>query len=439
MESTVREKGRAHYWTLNHAFYSISGGCAFDFSAVEHSEKESLPSTLLDRVVVAPAGIRFLLDHEPDLIPDIPIEFIKDRSKTDSLSKAILFVQVFWFCINCVSRGLQGLPLSLLEVSTMAHAICTLFTYVIWWSKPSISAEPTIIGVNDRVDVERARSICALMMMCSPRCKVFLAGIVGFHDKAEIQSITLARNIPRPGQYVQPDIHTGQVVMRPGEYLEGTPFGPGRLPSRKGLLQRLEGRLTELSIYGKRINLPWYHHPRPIDETITLKRKDVERWQLAAQALQTYKLNSIRLDTYVDSDSSLQTTSFVAYYNLQDLILNLHLPIAILTAIYGLPHLIGWNASFPTTFEQFLWRVCAIILTCAGTMAGTIAVFMQIMKSLGMFNIGRGVYTLSVTVVTILYMVSSVYTVLEALRQLLFLPPQVYQLPAWSNYFPHVA
>lgn len=39
----------------------------------------------------------------------------------------------------------------------------------------------------------------------------------------------------------------------------------------------------------------------------------------------------------------------------------------------------------------------------------------------------------------LLYVVSSVYAVLEAFKQLLFLPSEAYRMPAWSNYWPHVA
>lgn len=105
------------------------GGYAFEFSEIESKGKEPFLPVTARRMTITPEGIRFILTHEPDLIPDIPVEAIEDRSNTDSLSKTILLVQVVWFCVSCVSRGIQNLPLSLLEVSTVAHAICTLFTY----------------------------------------------------------------------------------------------------------------------------------------------------------------------------------------------------------------------------------------------------------------------------------------------------------------------
>ncbi len=95
--------------------------------------------------------IQKIIDHEPDfIIPkfQVPLTSITDRSKSSSLGKALLFVQVSWFCLNCASRLAQRLPLSLLEVSTLAHGVCTLASYAVWWSKPLNIDEPTLIHVQ---------------------------------------------------------------------------------------------------------------------------------------------------------------------------------------------------------------------------------------------------------------------------------------------------
>ena len=78
----------------------------------------------------------YIMKHFPHIITGITEESILDRAESSGLSKALLIFQVGWFCTNCASRLTQGLPLSLLEVSTAAHAFCTLLTYFVWWSKP---------------------------------------------------------------------------------------------------------------------------------------------------------------------------------------------------------------------------------------------------------------------------------------------------------------
>ena len=97
--------------------------------------------------------LRYIMEHWPHIITDITEESILDRADSSSLSKAVLIFQVGWFCTNCASRLNQGLPLSLLEVSTAAHAFCTLLTYFVWWSKPSNVAAPTLMREKGALEV----------------------------------------------------------------------------------------------------------------------------------------------------------------------------------------------------------------------------------------------------------------------------------------------
>ena len=95
----------------------------------------------------------YIMTYFPDIITNTREETILDRAESSTLDKFVLIVQVAWFCISCGSRLLQRLPLTLLEVSTAAHAFCTLATYVVWWSKPLNVAEPTILREKEAQEV----------------------------------------------------------------------------------------------------------------------------------------------------------------------------------------------------------------------------------------------------------------------------------------------
>ena len=144
------------------------GGFIFDTSykgeTVTAETGPSRPSTDAQntRYVPTPIAFMYIMKHFPHIIPDIPEESITDRVESSSLSKILLVIQVAWFCLNCASRLVAGLPLSLLEVSTAAHGFCTLLTYFVWWSKPLNVAEGTAMKGKE------AREVHALLM-CSEK------------------------------------------------------------------------------------------------------------------------------------------------------------------------------------------------------------------------------------------------------------------------------
>ncbi|MCJ1437410.1 hypothetical protein MMC27_006797 [Xylographa pallens] len=130
-----------HCWTMTHGFYAVMGGFAIDTS----SEGPSFVHGRQDRLTFTVEGLRFIALNNQDLLPDIPEREIQDKSKANGLAKFLVCIQALWFCVQCISRIAQGLPISLLEVNTAAHAICTLLIYLLWWSKPLDVEEPTLL------------------------------------------------------------------------------------------------------------------------------------------------------------------------------------------------------------------------------------------------------------------------------------------------------
>jgi hypothetical protein len=61
---------------------------------------------------------------------------LKDRGKSDGIAKAIVLLQTSWFVVQCIARGIQHLPLTELEIVTLAYAMMNLFIYIFWWDKP---------------------------------------------------------------------------------------------------------------------------------------------------------------------------------------------------------------------------------------------------------------------------------------------------------------
>lgn len=88
--------------------------------------------------------LRFVREGSVD-VPVIIEADIKDRSKGDALSKGIAILQLAWFVLQLVARYAQNLPITLLEIDTLAVAALTCITYGFWWKKPKDVGRPHAI------------------------------------------------------------------------------------------------------------------------------------------------------------------------------------------------------------------------------------------------------------------------------------------------------
>ncbi|KAJ5087941.1 hypothetical protein N7456_011557 [Penicillium angulare] len=79
---------------------------------------------------------------------DLTARDINDRAKADSLAKAFSVLQSIWVACNVVARGGYDLPISALEISTLAYVVVAAATYIVWWHKPKDMTTPIIISLH---------------------------------------------------------------------------------------------------------------------------------------------------------------------------------------------------------------------------------------------------------------------------------------------------
>ncbi|GJC83859.1 hypothetical protein ColLi_06697 [Colletotrichum liriopes] len=90
---------------------------------------------------------------------------LDDRSKAGIFQKILVTAQVLWMALQCIVRRAQGFPLALLEIHTMVHVVCTIFTYMFWFYKPLDIGQPEIIplkseGLKDFVAFAVQKQFC---------------------------------------------------------------------------------------------------------------------------------------------------------------------------------------------------------------------------------------------------------------------------------------
>lgn len=82
-------------------------------------------------VSISPRGLIRLAEKDHWLY--ISRKRIDDKSKADYIQKALVLTQILWMVTQCVTRYVNDLPLTLLEIHTVVHVICAVFLYACWF------------------------------------------------------------------------------------------------------------------------------------------------------------------------------------------------------------------------------------------------------------------------------------------------------------------
>lgn len=125
-------------WTMRHAFFADMGGFML------HSP--DVPSFPVDSEQLA-----YLVEKKYLPYPTVDETAIWDRNKADGFARFVTFVQVTWFCIQCLARWVQGLAVSTLEITTFATILATLNSLFFWYHKPLDVQFPIALQTESRI------------------------------------------------------------------------------------------------------------------------------------------------------------------------------------------------------------------------------------------------------------------------------------------------
>ncbi|KAF7979537.1 hypothetical protein HWV62_42128 [Athelia sp. TMB] len=108
-------------WETMHALFIIMGGYQFyDENGPVHPVSPKNAVELVRRGhLVAPSS-----------------DELANQSKGDALSKGVAILQTLWFVMQCIARRIEHLPVTNLEVMTLAYTVITVAMYIVWWEKP---------------------------------------------------------------------------------------------------------------------------------------------------------------------------------------------------------------------------------------------------------------------------------------------------------------
>ena len=93
--------------------------------------------------------------------PKLSTADLEDRSKGDVFVKGAAVLQLTWLVIQMIARASEDLAISLLEVMTLAFAVCAITTYILLWHKPQDVMTPTYLDATDILTREQVIGLAA--------------------------------------------------------------------------------------------------------------------------------------------------------------------------------------------------------------------------------------------------------------------------------------
>jgi hypothetical protein len=99
--------------------------------------------------------------------------------------------------------------------------------------------------------------------------------------------------------------------------------------------------------------------------------------------------------------------------------------------VFGGIHCIGWFFNFPSSYEAMLWRVSSAVLT-------GIALLLPLLAFVGNFFRWSASLAPPYTITFLVYVVSRLILLVEALISLRHLTPEMLALVKWTSFIPHI-
>ncbi|KAI0807874.1 hypothetical protein C8Q74DRAFT_97069 [Fomes fomentarius] len=425
-----RKPRRKHPWTPTHSFYAVMGGFVLQHPHELPSPENRYLPKWQDNGVLTSEGVRLLMQNAPELIPDIHLDELLDRNKADGVAKVISVWQLLWFLLTCINRVGYDLPLTLLEISTIAHALCTLFTYIYWWDKPKDVTLPTVI----KGDME----IGAWMSTTSGAQRCLVGGIFALSLDPEYTFL----DPPNADLIIYPTTSAGPTIDV-ADFVRRDDFRHQTLarPSYKSWKMKF--------VFGD--SLPWYHRyitgSTSCEEELERKEglgrgeelgpeeelereRTSRRLSLAMEARKRYpKLqvpsNQRRTPPFVVSTAQLQASTAPG---------NIAPPTAVLL-IAGWPHFLGFSEKITSSLEdtQALWKLATAL------MIGSAIVVVVLLGKVYQKDSDVPLKG-ALLAVTIVHFSSRIVLIEESFRQLAVLTmesPAFERQPSWEDYWPH--
>ena len=443
----MKELTNTEGWTLVHAFYANSGGFV-----LETPDTETFP--------INADSVHYLVSRGYIPIPAISREEIWDKSKADVFAKGLALLQGVWIFVQAIARTSQKLPLTPIELFTLAFVISTAMSYFFWWRKPQhvgtpthLSCETTMARIradagysDDTVYVDTPMDFVEKPSQHWKRRPMFEDfDLESGARRMETTQVELTEWNQSSDQFGVEN-SSRSVLVNPETNVNESD-AEQREMENKGLISPMSSRASTLVVP------PKADHPQPTDY---LKIEPITNLStITVQTLHEKDKASLQENEYA-FQTAISWTQSPRRRIPDDSIMAVRLPtkmvvlLLVPSLIHSSIHLAGWNHHFPTHTELILWRVCVILLAAMSSISVGAVRLLGITGYKGRYNLlwvwvnanadprSRGVWDYVLATSTFLLILARLILIAQVCVSLRKLPADAFVDVDWANYIPHI-
>ncbi|KAF2204140.1 hypothetical protein GQ43DRAFT_438217 [Delitschia confertaspora ATCC 74209] len=444
-------------WTMEQAFFAVSGGFAVDLSGFSPHR----------RVALTLHGLKFLASL--GLLPLETPETVADKSKADSVAKILVCLQAAWFFVQCIARVAAKLPVTLLELHVLIHVLCAFAMYLIWISKPYDVGSP-ILCTNEKVvdlaalfalhvDWEGTRGVVTkATSKCCQTSTITLSEVHTSHKALPPRSST-RKYLDKLLKYLYQNEVPEYWERNRHKLHAGRPADPPETPQTLEHHQRANRALEYLK--SRNHHLGFLSYARPYNATPS--STDSEELEIeyvneaAAWFPHTYLVPTCS-NLFIDGFSLPDLGDSKEDPARQKLLIKQLKVLAVMSTLYGSLHLLAWSFHFSSPVEMWFWRSSALAMVAGpvSTMFLAGCIFMEdcirpeesekntrwwvkVKKQIRevVLMVTFQVLMLVVCVAWAVYPVGRCFVLVESFVSLRKSEKRIYETVEWTNFFPH--
>jgi hypothetical protein len=327
---------------------------------------------------------------------------IKDKGRSDAVSKGLVVVQTMWFILQCITRRVNALPITELELVTLAFAALNFATYSLWWNKP--------LNVECAVRVHRERY--------EGEGKVGNEG-VETGGSGEDKSVDNCQNEDKLWGMILDDM----AAIREMPDAIWNKVRSGIVIISKGVI---------VHALRSRSSLRTWRGLSHIVQAVLLAPVRVLLFTLRSSRKPFLELVGDEKEPVMDHETKRVPKFYSGRVTQCEFILAVSVGLTV-AMIFGSIHCAAWSFQFPSYTEQLLWRISSLIITCLPALVLVVAAIWD-HSDLNSQKFWAAIMMLA----PFPYILARIILLVLPFTALRSLEPDVYRTVEWTTLIPHV-